>query len=91
MKFKDFLSWALMEEAVKSYVSCSSILLPDSSVIVERLAYLMSTPNRDWSLVALFDSLCRRNEVSFVIAVVLLDVLLQLSFFNFGLPSLHTQ
>ncbi|VDK60726.1 unnamed protein product, partial [Anisakis simplex] len=50
---EDLTRWALLEEAVRTYVSCSRVLLPSPQLAVERLALLMSTPNREWSLAAL--------------------------------------
>ncbi|TKR87164.1 hypothetical protein L596_011612 [Steinernema carpocapsae] len=59
----DHVQIQLMEEAISLYVSCSSILLPSPTVILDRLACLMSSPVRDWALVALMRSLCRKQNL----------------------------
>uniref|UniRef100_A0A915ATT0 RCR-type E3 ubiquitin transferase n=8 Tax=Parascaris univalens TaxID=6257 RepID=A0A915ATT0_PARUN len=60
---EDLTRWALLEEAVRTYVSCSRVLLPSSQLVVERLAMLMSTPNREWSLAALLTALCHQEYI----------------------------
>lgn len=60
---KNSAGLALLEESVRTYVLCSHVLLPSQAMILSRLAYLMSTPNREWSLVALLSALCHQDYV----------------------------
>ncbi|KAK0411800.1 hypothetical protein QR680_005853 [Steinernema hermaphroditum] len=60
---EDHTQLQLMEEALNLYVSCNSVLLPSPTVILDRLACLMSSPLRDWALVALMRSLCEKRTL----------------------------
>ncbi|VDK29643.1 unnamed protein product [Gongylonema pulchrum] len=53
----------LLEEAVHCVIQCSHVLYPSSAVFLDQLAFLMSTPNRDWSLVALLGALLNHEYV----------------------------
>ncbi|VDO25358.1 unnamed protein product, partial [Onchocerca flexuosa] len=53
----------LLEEAVNCAVQCSHVLYPSSAIFLDRLSFLMSTPNREWSLVALLSALSNQEYV----------------------------
>ncbi|MCP9259802.1 E3 ubiquitin-protein ligase rpm-1 [Dirofilaria immitis] len=53
----------LLEEAVNCAVQCSHVLYPNSAIFLDRLSFLISTPNREWSLVALLNALSNQEYV----------------------------
>ncbi|VBB27565.1 unnamed protein product [Acanthocheilonema viteae] len=53
----------LLEETVNCAVQCSHVLYPSSAVFLDRLSFLMSTPNREWSLVPLLNALSNQEYV----------------------------
>lgn len=53
----------LLEETVDCAVQCSHVLYPSSAIFLDRLSFLMSTPNREWSLIALLNALLSQQYV----------------------------
>uniref|UniRef100_A0A1I7W188 RCR-type E3 ubiquitin transferase n=1 Tax=Loa loa TaxID=7209 RepID=A0A1I7W188_LOALO len=53
----------LLGEAVNCAVQCSHVLYPSSAIFLDRLSFLISTPNREWSLVALLSTLWNQEYV----------------------------
>ncbi|CAG9534611.1 unnamed protein product [Cercopithifilaria johnstoni] len=53
----------LLEEAVNCAVQCSHVLYPSSAIFLDRLSFLISTPNREWSLIALLTMLSNQKYV----------------------------
>uniref|UniRef100_A0A915PSJ6 RCR-type E3 ubiquitin transferase n=1 Tax=Setaria digitata TaxID=48799 RepID=A0A915PSJ6_9BILA len=53
----------LLEEVISCAVHCSHVLYPSSSIFLDRLTFLISTPNREWSLVALLNALSNQEYV----------------------------
>ncbi|VIO97478.1 B-box zinc finger family protein [Brugia malayi] len=53
----------LLEEAVSCAVQCSHVLYPSSAIFLDRLSFLMSAPNREWSLIALLSALLNQEYV----------------------------
>lgn len=67
----------MLEESVDCVVMCSHVLYPSPAIMLDRLAFLMSTPNRDWSLIALLSALSCQEYVSYRYAKRVALLLLQ--------------
>lgn len=57
----------LLEEAVNCAVQCSHVLYPSSAIFLDRLSFLISTPKREWSLVALLSALSNQEYVKSIL------------------------
>ncbi|VDM93330.1 unnamed protein product, partial [Litomosoides sigmodontis] len=53
----------LLEEAVNCAVQCSHVLYPSSTIFLTRFSFLISTPSREWSLVALLNALLSQEYI----------------------------